>query len=263
MILLITGSEGFIGRHVAEAAIEAGYEVDKLDRIFGEDIADKHAYGYDAIINCAGVAGVRRSFYEPAEYWRENSYAAAVLFQDARRCGVPVVHASTSLASYPEHSPYAASKAAAEQQVLFENRLGANISIVRIYNVYGPGQPEPWLVPTFMRSAREERPFCLENGGNQLADYIYVTDVAQALLAAMDMNVGIHHAGSGNFASPRDIAEIIANLAGIEPVYEDAIAPLRQSIPVSPDLASWGDWWETRVSLKEGLDKTWWLTSGR
>lgn len=261
MNLLVTGSLGFIGRNVVQLALEAGHIVTEFDLREGNDMADTYPYlREDAVINCAGLAGVGRSWKDPVPYWRQNAYAAAVLFNQAHQRNIRVVHCSTSLAEHPEHSPYAASKAAAEWQARLVNQQGGRIRLVRIHNVYGPGQYQPWVVPSFLRAGADGKPFRIENGGYQLADYIYVEDVAKALLAALELPPGIYHAASGRMASPREIAAIAAACTGSALDFEDVVVPLRKNVNTVPDFTPWKGKWHAETTLEAGIGETWeWL----
>ena len=258
MRLLVTGSEGFVGRHAVAAARAAGHDLREWDLLLDDDMAEGSVHSFDAVINCAGVAGVGRSFRDPEDYWRNNAWAAAALFASARRERVPVVHCSSSLAPFPSHSPYAASKSAAELAAAFENVQGGDVRVVRIHNVYGPGQPSSFIVPRFLEIARGGGAFPIEGGGRVRKDYVYVADVADALLAALGAPPGVYHAATGVVYAPREVAALAASLCGLATRFEEAAAPpWRAADPETPaDFTAWKGRWRARTALAEGMRLT-------
>ena len=108
--ILITGGAGFIGSHLADELLGAGYEVRVLDclasqvhgkeqarpsyldsevELISGDVRDKAGVrdalkGVDAVFHLAAMVGVGQSMYEVAEYTSVNNEGTAVLLQAQR-----------------------------------------------------------------------------------------------------------------------------------------------------------------------------------
>ncbi len=122
--VLVTGADGFIGSHVTEALIRAGYSVRAfvlynsfnswgwLDKcasdvrgqfeVFAGDIRDPHGVrtameGCDAVLHLAALIAIPYSYHSPDTYVDTNIKGTLNVLQAARSCGVQrVVHTSTS-----------------------------------------------------------------------------------------------------------------------------------------------------------------------
>lgn len=177
MKILVTGGAGFIGSHVAEAAIEAGHDVlvvDDLSTGLTENLppkADFHPidirnrealrelaahFNPDAISHQAAQASVSVSVRKPVFDAEVNVIGSLNVAQAAIDCGARIVFASTGGALYGEvpegesasedwpaqpMSPYACSKASFEQYLrAFGSSSGLRYTILRYANVYGPRQ---------------------------------------------------------------------------------------------------------------------------
>ncbi len=141
MKILITGSEGFIGRHVLRIAEERGHDVWCIDKKIGHELSDYSADSFeqwDAIIHLAALIDIKESFEKPWLYI-ENNLLTVRLLSQARR----VVFAS-SAAVYGSYSPYGYTKR------LGESLLPENSVSLRLFNPFGPGEnhePETHIVP--------------------------------------------------------------------------------------------------------------------
>ena len=122
--VLVTGADGFIGSHVTEALIRAGYSVRAfvlynsfnswgwLDKcasdvrgqfeVFAGDIRDPHGVrtameGCDSVLHLAALIAIPYSYHSPDTYIDTNIKGTLNVLQAARSCGVQrVVHTSTS-----------------------------------------------------------------------------------------------------------------------------------------------------------------------
>jgi UDP-glucose 4-epimerase len=191
MKILVTGGAGFIGSHVAEAAVEAGHRVLVVDDLsIGRtenlpveadfhpvDIRNREAFRElalhfepDAISHHAAQASVSLSVREPSLDADVNVLGSLNVAQVALACGSRLVFASTGGALYGEVaegeragedwparplSPYACSKASFELYLrAFATSSELRYTILRYANVYGPRQDphgEAGVVAVFLR----------------------------------------------------------------------------------------------------------------
>ncbi|TPV93414.1 MAG: NAD-dependent epimerase/dehydratase family protein [Myxococcales bacterium FL481] len=178
MRVLITGGAGFIGSHVADAALAQGWEVGVLDNLstghrrnvpsdasfFAVDLRDREAtegvirdFAPQAVSHQAAQASVAVSVADPYLDVSANVVGSVNLFDACKKHGTRrVVFASTGGAIYGEVppgerarvdwpgapiSPYAISKLAVDQLLdVYRDHHGLECSVLRYANVYGPRQ---------------------------------------------------------------------------------------------------------------------------
>jgi dTDP-L-rhamnose 4-epimerase len=161
---------------------------------------------------------------------------------------------------------YGATKLAQEHIIeVWASAFGAAVTIARLQNVYGPGQSlinsYTGIVSLFARLAREKRSIPVYEDGLMQRDFVYIDDVADALLAAIDrehdeagtMRIDI---GSGKAATIKQVADFMARrYAAPQPHLSGAYRQgdvRHASCDVSATL-QWLDW-APRWSLDEGLE---------
>jgi len=223
------------------------------------------------IIHLAGFANSDRSIDSIARSLDVNLTASMKLILGAMD-SVPdarVVVSGTLETSNPWEdavelgSPYGISKAMLEILTGGLQRLyGANVVNTRIGMVYGPDDPnEHRLVPSVINSfLRGTSPVL--SSGRRRCDWVYVTDVAEALLHAALMKrtdqPGLD-IGTGRLISIRRVAEVIRGHVGtpLEPVYSDELdRPNEQERAADADQTYKLCGWRARVSLTEGIART-------
>lgn len=221
--VLVTGGAGFIGSHVVEAYLEAGWEVTVLDdlstgrrenvprgaSLVKADVGSDEARrllatgGFEVLNHHAAQMDVRVSVSDPIFDARVNLLGLLNLLEGAREGGVRrVVFASSGGVIYDENaslphretgpklpvSPYGVSKLGSEYYLAAYARLyGIEVVALRYANVYGPRQNphgEAGVVAIFGERLRTGRPLTIFGDGSQTRDYVYVGDVARANLAA-------------------------------------------------------------------------------
>ena len=263
MNVLITGSEGFLASYLRTELEIIGWKWFGYDIKYSDqnpnclyDICDPNrvrlqAEGCDIIFNLAGEIRVPPSFEDPMRYWRNNTLGAATVFSVARKLNIPVVHASTSAASFPESSPYAASKKAAEMAAVIENNLGADIRVARIFNVYGPGQPDDFVIPLFINS----KEIILHNNGIVKKDYIHVRDVVRGLIAVAKDSRDFFKLGSGKLTSAAEIAELCNTYRKDKPTIS-SVENIQRLKDHQGEIATrelYPHRWEPQISIEDGI----------
>ena len=240
MIVLVTGASGYIGSHVCKLLKEDGHYVVGWDtEIHGEtndvsgfcdeyyniDINGEHVGGYyDAVVHLAGRSVVPQSLIEPTEYYRGNVMGTANLLS---KVNTPhVLFASTSSA-WEMASPYARSKVAAED-VIKEQANG--YTIFRFFNVSGTdgvnrqlGDPTHLIRIAAEHAANKRKKIEIygtdyeTRDGTCIRDYIHITDLAMALLAAVNagpINTPYECLGSNVGYSVREVLQTMQDVTG-------------------------------------------------
>ena len=241
MRVIVTGGAGFIGSHIVDVLITAGHTVWVCDDLSSGradnvnpaaqfercDIADPVQFfslcgklNFDTICHQAAQPSLLRSVAEPDFDARVNILGTINIILAARKAGAHVVMASTSavysdlptLQPYKENSPldatrpYGIAKMAAEQYL---RHSGLRYTILRYGNVYGPRQVavgENQLVPRALDHIYQGAPFVVNGDGDQTRDFVYVKDIAEANIKAIENGVvGIFNAGLGKMYSVNEV----------------------------------------------------------
>ena len=231
--VLVTGGAGFIGSHIAEAYLAAGWEVVVLDdlsrghqrnvpsgaRLVRADIRSPEARqllvegGFTVLNYHAAQIDVRMSVDEPALDASINIVGLVNLLEGAGAGGVKrvlfassggVVYGDPDVVPTPETapkgpiSPYGVSKLSGEYYLRALGALrGFEAVAMRYANVFGPRQDpksEAGVVSIFVSRLLENRPLTVFGNGLQTRDYVFVRDVARANVLASTAAVP---AGSG------------------------------------------------------------------
>lgn len=225
--VIVTGSSGFIGRHVVEILESQGVQVDPYDK--PRDITDPSQPcwalfdGAAGVINLAGALGTEELFGAEIAAAQVNITGALRVFDAAAASGIPVVQIGTGHRG--QLNPYAITKAAAEDLALARAQWhGERIAVVRAFHVYGPGQlpGAPYgpasvrkFFPAFACAAVRGEPLELCGGGQQVIDPVYVHDVAAVLCAALGGPYGeVIEAGAGSQVSVAQAAQDVIDAAG-------------------------------------------------
>ncbi len=258
MKILITGGAGFIGSNIADSYIEAGHEVAVVDNLatgfkrnihsdakFYEcDICDREKlsqiftdFAPDVISHHAAQLDVRKSVADPSYDANININGALNILMEAVRVGSHrVLFASSGGAVYGEpqfipvtedhpinpESPYGLTKFTFEHYLRIWSNLHAITPVVLRYaNVYGPRQTadgEGGVVAIFSQLLLNDKPCTIFGDGTMTRDYVYVGDVVNANLLALEKgdNKAIN-IGTGIETSTDEVFETILTCVGSGP----------------------------------------------
>jgi UDP-glucose 4-epimerase len=288
MRAIVTGGAGFIGSHLVDALIARGDDllvVDDLSsgrrenvaptaRFLERDIREGFDEPADVIFHLAAQADVGTSVERPAFDAEVNVVGTVRVLEAAQAADARVVFVSTGGAIYGDveepagedaprlpASPYAASKLAGEEYLAMWNRLHGTAHVVcRLANVYGPRQLptlEGGVVAIFLDRLRAGRPTEIFGDGLQTRDFVYVEDVAAALLAAVGGS-GVYNVGSGEATRILDLHRLCAEVAGAaqEPkLTAPRPGDIRHSV-LDPSRAGRELGWRAATPLRDGIAKT-------
>lgn len=296
---LVTGGAGFIGSHITEELLEKGHQVIILDNMSAgkrtnvfpnaefiqgsvSDGEILHAicdeFNVEGIFHLAAVASVQKSVEDPMLVHEINATGTLNVLLAAKDYGVRKVVLSASAAAYGDDpifpkvetmlahplSPYAVSKIAAEMYCdTFTRLYGLQTVALRYFNVFGPRQdPDSEyaaVIPKFTEAIVHERSPFIFGDGEQTRDFVFVKDVVQANLKAMQSDVcGLFNIGRGQQTSLNQLAEMIMRAVGteVEVIYNEPRAgDIRDSvadITKARELLGY----EPAYTVEEGIKET-------
>ena len=297
--VLVTGGAGFIGSHVVDKLIDEGHSVVVVDNLstgfrknvnpeakfYEEDIRDASAMEriFEAerpryVDHHAAQMDVRKSVEDPLFDAETNILGSLNLIRLSVKFNVDkFVYVSTGGAVYgePDYLPvdeahpvnpecqYGISKHTVEHYLhLYQLHDGLESISLRYPNVYGPRQNpqgEAGVVAIFVGRMMKGEPPIIFGDGKQLRDYVYVGDIVNANLLAMNSGrTGIYNFGSGVGTSVNQICHKLARLMGFRGEPQFAPARTGEIFKIYLDAAKAAAEldWRCETSLDDGLDQT-------
>jgi UDP-glucose 4-epimerase len=264
MRVLVTGGAGFIGSHIATAHLARGDSVLIVDNLYAgcrnsvpegaqfaeADITDQETmkrlwreFRPEVVSHHAAQIDVRKSVEDPAFDAQVNVLGSLNVISNCLEFGVKkLIFASTGGAIYGETetlptpedvsvrplSLYGTAKYCVEQYLEAFGRLeGLDYTILRYGNVYGPGQRtdgEAGVVAIFAGLMLEDSQPTIFGCGDKTRDYVYVQDVVEAGLAAIEREgTGPYNIGTGIQTSDQQVFDQIAKAVGYDgkPIYAE------------------------------------------
>ena len=228
--ILITGSNGFIGRNLKSELQKKGYQVEDFNTEQG-DIADtKLEYkNISHVFHLAGKSFVPDSWKYPEEFKRVNVEGTRNVLEFCKENRVSLTFISSYVYGTPKmlpinemhpinaFNPYAESKILAEELCNFYiKEFQLPVAIIRPFNIYGKNQPEHFLIPEIIKQATDD-------SYSQITlmdlapkrDYLYMDDFIKALILLYEKDKqGIFNIGSGYSMSVQEIVDTIMAVSG-------------------------------------------------
>lgn len=298
MKIMITGGAGFIGSHVTDMLIEAGHQVIVVDDLSTgrRSNLNPHAAFYEVdirssemervfalekpevICHHAAQMDVRGSMEDPLFDADVNIIGSIKLAQLAIRYSTrKFIHISSGGAAYgePEYLPcdeihpikplchYGASKYTFELYLhVFNANYKLDYSVIRYPNVYGPRQDphgEAGLVAIFTGRMLCDENVTINGSGEQVRDYVYVTDCARFNLMLLNQGSGrVYNLGCGMGTTVNEIFKQLKSITGYtKPAfYGPAKGGETFKIFLNASLADRELGWRPTIPLDEGLKRT-------
>lgn len=215
MNTLVTGSEGFIGRHVMAALPDAvGFDIEH-----GMDLTEG-VPAFDRYIHLAAEAGIETCRKTPMAAFNTNVRGTLKVLEAARNHrGSNVVFASSAAAANSTN-PYGASKRTAEIWCeTYQQTYGVNVNVLRLANVYGPGSlHKTSVVASMCKSAIEDGCIVVHGDGTQCRDFVHVREVVRALI--MEHVQPLQCVETGCLTTVNELAHHIAELSGADIIWK-------------------------------------------
>jgi UDP-glucose 4-epimerase len=288
--ILIAGSSGFLGRHLAQQLMSRGFSISvenqsasgdqkKADlRNFNETLELLQRTKPGVVINCVGVTPQRntsRLYDLTTNFEISKNLIEATKVVGGVRQFISIGSASEfgfgdSPASESDFevrlpdSEYGLDKRSSTTYLLEQRQGGLSVVIVRPTTIYGAGQTSNMLIAQLLSAVRSDcGPVSIQNP-DDVRDYLHVNDfvaaVERILLCKHEPLSGHFNIGSGHTLKAREVAELIARLTGIELAgianfSETITSGVGQTLTLSTQLFSRTFGWTPKISLVEGLRK--------
>lgn len=299
MSYLVVGGNGFIGINLVDRLLEGGSPVRIYDRgpgrfreppkdaeylrgELGNHGAIREAIeGMEVVFHLVSTTLPKTSNDDPIHDVRSNLVDTLQLLESCVEAGVrKVVFASSGGTVYgpPRTVPiieghptdpitsYGIVKLAIEKYLhLFHHLHGLDYAALRISNPYGPFQDptgQQGAIAVFLQNILAGRPITIWGDGEVVRDYLYVSDLAEALVLASERGRGVFNIGSGQGASLNQLLEYIATVVGERPEvrYQTGRSLDVPANVLDPDLAKEELGWNPGVDIATGIERTWdWL----
>lgn len=296
MKILITGGCGFIGSNLAEE-LSKKHDVVILDDLSTgrieniEDIDVEFIDGsvtdleilkdicrdVDFIFHQAAISSVQRSIDDPLSTNEVNIKGTLNVLIAARDSNVKKVICASSSSIYgntpyfplredmkPDpRSPYAVTKLTGEYYCKIFNEIhGLETVSLRYFNVYGPRQDPSSdyaaVIPKFINRLLNNKPPIIYGDGEQTRDFVYVQDVVQANILAMESDaLGVLNVASGEQITINGLADIIMGIAGkhFDCIHDEPVeGDVRHSIGDASKMIEFG--FVPEYSMEDGLKNT-------
>jgi len=260
----VTGGAGFIGSHLVKNLAEHGNEIIVIDNLntgkkkniekfsekinfFEVDIRNFSAIedilkNVDGVFHEAALASVQDSFIIPDEFFDVNVKGTENIFKIGKKLGIKVVYASSSSVygnpiSIPikendnknPFNPYAKTKLEDDELAEKYAKNGLKVIGLRYFNVFGPGQSKEYagVIKLFLERIQQGLPPLINGDGLQVRDFVYVDDVVNANILAMESNIDgeFFNIGTNSTASVLDLANMIIKFSGLKlkPIHQPAV----------------------------------------
>ena len=275
--VLITGANGFLGRHIVRDLTSRGFNVLAKRRADGDVTQASTWQTFPAanyLIHLAGSTFVPASWEEPSAFVQANSISTSYALDFCRSNNTRMIFLSTYLyaanANLPiketdaidPANPYALSKHFGEQLCSFyAKHFGVELVILRPFNVYGAGQSPRFLVPSIISQAKKGDEIRVLDS-RPARDYLFIEDLLEAVNLSLTskLKFGIFNIGTGVASSVEDLIQTLGQVIGRELKVVSAeqerfgeINSTQASILQATNILGWKPKW----TLADGLADLW------
>jgi UDP-glucose 4-epimerase len=262
--VVVTGAAGLIGRRVVSRLAGKGHEVCALDAhplrappagvcVVDADLRDPGAAGViralrpDRVVHLAGMSQVGACEQDPRAAFEHNVTATANVVRGLGPAALvlassAMVYGSAAGPAHEDDEPapagvYGTTKVLAEALARLHGRTGGPARVLRLANVYGPGDESGRVLPSILRQLRAGEPVLRLDSLQARRDFVYVDDVVGLIGAPMDGRPGcdLVNVGTGTLHTIGELLGYVLTAAGRFPRIDAAPGAL-SPLPDPPRL---------------------------
>lgn len=307
MKIMVTGGAGFIGSHLTRKLMREGHNVvviDDLSNGYLENIPDGAIFleldlakeeNYDVIPNdidvvyhLASQASGEISCENPVYDLKVNSLATLALLQWSKNNNIKKFIFTSSMGVYKDRLDYPAdetapiepksfygvNKLASEEFIRIFSEEGMRTTVLRLFNVFGPGQNmenlKQGMVSIYMSYVLNGQPVCVKGPLDRTRDFNYIDDVIEALYLSLhdEADGKVFNVCTGRELSVEKVLRMIFNAFRVDSEYP---VDIQQRTPRDIDR-SCGNFlaiekalgWKPSVQFEEGVQRMAdWLKSAK
>lgn len=289
--VLITGGNGFIGKHLTEYLHAKGLDVTTVDiknpnritpwkcisknvRVYMKELDDafklRNLFGnddpFDFIIHLAAIPTHGIALENPEHVLCNNIDNLTDVLGYCRNhpdTKLLFISSSSVVWSDPSFNPQAMSKQIGEQLLeLYRNTYTIKCATVRLFNVYGPGENEYGHHTSLIRSLKKavwlDQPALVHGDGSQTRDFTHVSDVVDGIWCIMSELLSetaqdVYELGTGGGIS---VEQIVNAFKGDDPLDIINIES-RANDPymTKADVTLWPKFWYPKINILEYIKK--------
>jgi len=292
----VTGGAGFIGSNIVKLLVKNNHSVIVIDDLRNgkiknlNNVKDSILFhkidildyiniknllkDVDGVFHQAALTSVPDSFRLENEYYDVNVKGTKNIFKLAKEFGFKVVYASSSsvygnplIIPIKENSerkslnPYGLTKL--EDEFLAEKYSAMDTKIIglRYFNVYGIGQNPSYagVISKFLELISNHQPPVINGDGNQKRDFVFVEDVAEANLKAMQNNIdhSFFNVGTGKITSILELANLMINVSGLKlrPIFGPSLEGDVKESQADTSFVEKSLKWKYKTNLEDWLKK--------
>jgi len=264
MRYVVTGGAGFVGSNLVKLLVKEGHSVvvvdnlhtgkkENLESIYKKiefenvdirnyELLKKITKNIDGVFHQAALTVVQDSFDKPEEYYDVNVVGTENIFNLAHENNFKVVYASSSSVyghknnipikeneSREPINPYGKTKLDDEILVEKYSKMGVKIIGLRYFNIFGKGQTIEYagVITKFLDRIKQKKSPIIFGNGSQIRDFIFVEDIAEANLLAMESKIqnSLVNIGSGIPITILELANIIIKFSklNLKPIFENSL----------------------------------------
>lgn len=273
MKVLVTGSNGFIGKHlIAELSYQniEYLEVDNSIDLCQPNCLDSIG-PVDIVYHLAAKTYIPDSFNNPLKFFENNFQSTLNVLEYCKKFNARIIMPSTYLYGNPEYlpideshpispsSPYSTSKLISESLIQsYSKDFGVEGIILRLFNVYGSHSNPNFLIPKIIYQAINKKSVELFDPRPK-RDFVYVSDVVDALIKSAflkEIKLEIFNIGYGKSYSINDILSIVqSNLS--DPFIVNFSGEIRKNevMETVADISKSKKTlkWKPKIDLEQGI----------
>lgn len=293
---LVTGAAGFIGSALAEKLVNAGHSVATIDNLstgFRENIPEKvdfikgdcsdtdtigqlDKYQFDTIFHIAGQSSGENSFGNPAYDLKSNALSTLLLLKYALENSCKKFIYASTMSVYGDQADepvkesaetnplsfYAIGKITSEHYTRLFTDFGMTNTVLRLFNVYGPGQNmknlKQGMVSIFLSQAINSNKIVVKGSPDRYRDFVFIDDIVRAFIQADlfdDSKYRVINIGTGTRTTVSELLEkIVSKLPyEVEVKFSESTHGDQFGVYADVNLADTVLDWRHLCNLDEGL----------